>query len=459
MNNLAKVIALGGRRLNRALAMHYLFSEQGIPKGYIPLAYIKSTGTQWINTGVTLTEYTYDGNLMFTEVPVDDIATVFGAQLSAAPWNEKSVTAQNGKWRLYAYRGADSSIVSVGGTVVANKDYHISGQHKSGDIRLTVNRGLDDEMNVTNTASYNVNDNPIGIFAMYNSGRGAMYAKMRLYNLSFSTFDGELVRDYKPCISPDGKVGLYDLVDRKFYGNNGTGEFIAGYGIDNYIHDGIISFTDAEWGLDGSTLKNLAGDNYDMTITGSLPYADKGLTFNGANNYINVPEFTELANTAEVTFEMVMNLTNIQSTQRVLFLQHFFEFYISSRKLHTDFHFDGTPIEQLIGNANTGFITFEAVFKANEFQKLFINGVQVASTSATSPPSSVPISGTISNNKYPLANGSKFYNMRVYKRALTNEEIAQNFEIDKARFVPTETASVMSMADETDAEVTEDDTI
>lgn len=33
MNNLAKVIAFGGRRLNKALAMHYLFSEQGEP-GY-----------------------------------------------------------------------------------------------------------------------------------------------------------------------------------------------------------------------------------------------------------------------------------------------------------------------------------------------------------------------------------------------------------------------------------------
>ena len=456
MNNLAKVIALGGRRLNKALAMHYLFSEQGIPKGYIPLAYIESTGAQWINTGVTLTEYTYDGNLMFTEVPATGIATVFGAQLPTDPWNEKSVTVQNGKWRLYAYRGAGSSIVSVGGTVVANTDYHISGQHKSGDIQLTVNRGLEDEVNVTNTASYNVNDNPIGIFAMYNSGRGAMFAKMRLYNLSFSTFDGEIVRDYRPCISPDGKVGLYDLVGRKFYGNLGTGEFIAGYGIDSYVHDGMISFADAEFGLDGSTLKNLAGDNYDMTITGSLPYADKGLTFNGTtDNHINVPEFTELANTAELTFEMAVNLTNIQNTQRILFLQHFFEFYIRNGKLYTDLYFDGLPIDQLIGNANTGFITFAVVFKANSYQRLFINGVQVASISATSP-SSAPASGSISQNKYPIADGSKFYNMRVYNRALTDEEIMQNYEIDQSRFVPTETASVMSLMDETDTEVTDD---
>ena len=46
--------------------------------------------------------------------------------------------------------------------------------------------------------------------------------------------------------------------------------------------------------------------------------------------------------------------------------------------------------------------------------------------------------------------------MRVYNRALTAEELAQNYEIDQSRFRLTETASVMSMADETDTEVTDD---
>ena len=221
----------------------------------------------------------------------------------------------------------------------------------------------------------------------------------------------------------------------------------------DYVQDGMISFTDAERGLDGSTLKNLAGYDYDMTITGSLPYADKGLTFNGmTDNYINVPEFTELANTAEFTCEMAVNLTNIQTTQRVLFLRNFFEFFVRNGKINSDLHLDGAR-ENLQGNANTGFITFAAVFKANSYQRLFINGVQVANTSAASP-SSVPVAGAISGNGYPIANGSKFYNMRVYKRALTDEEIMQNYEIDQARF-GAETASVM-MLDETDTEVTDD---
>ena len=35
MNNLSKVIALGGRRLNKALAMHYLFGEQDLIDNYV----------------------------------------------------------------------------------------------------------------------------------------------------------------------------------------------------------------------------------------------------------------------------------------------------------------------------------------------------------------------------------------------------------------------------------------
>lgn len=213
----------------------------------------------------------------------------------------------------------------------------------------------------------------------------------------------------------------------------------TGYSLDSYVHDRIVSFADAEWGLDGSTLKNLVGDDYGMTIIGSLPYADKGLTFDGkSNNYIKVPAFSELANTEEFTCEMVVNLTNIQATQRILFLRNFFEFFVRNGRINTDLHFDGEPRENLQGNANTGFITFAAVFKANSYQRLFINGVQVASTSAVSP-SSVPDAGTIgAGSGHSVSKGSKFYNMRVYKRALTNEELAQNYEVDRARFGITE---------------------
>ena len=152
---------------------------------------------------------------------------------------------------------------------------------------------------------------------------------------------------------------------------------------------------------------------------------------------------------------MSMNLTNIQGTRRLRDHKDCFEFCVRSGERNADLHLDGEPRENLQGNANTGFITFAAVFKANSYQRLFINGVKVATTSAVNP-SSVPASGTIGGNGYAISGGSKFYSMRVYNRALTAEELAQNYEIDQSRFGLTETASVMMLMDETDTEVTDD---
>lgn len=40
--------------------------------------------------------------------------------------------------------------------------------------------------------------------------------------------DGELIRDYIPCINDSGEVGMYDAVRKKFSGSSGTEAFIAG---------------------------------------------------------------------------------------------------------------------------------------------------------------------------------------------------------------------------------------
>lgn len=40
--------------------------------------------------------------------------------------------------------------------------------------------------------------------------------------------NGEIVRDFVPCINPDGIVGLYDLVEGKFYRSNTSTDFSAG---------------------------------------------------------------------------------------------------------------------------------------------------------------------------------------------------------------------------------------
>ena len=445
MNNLSKVIALGGRRLNKALAMHYLFAEQGIPKGYIPLAYIKSTGTQYIDLGITPSD---DMEFEIEYQVTSGNGKLYGTELSGIIFDAYNVTPTSGTLRAFKHSSSGGTLTNI--TTVANEKVALKVVVKDGTYSTYVNGELVSTAPAVGTPP----DDTMYLFACHRNGAADSKSKAISWGCRVKK-SGKQVGYFKPYLNDNFEAGLLNTVDMTFHKNLGTGEFVAGYGIDSYVHDRMISFADAEFGLDGTTLKNLVGVNYDLTITGSLPYADKGLTFNGTtDNHINVPEFTELANTAEVTFELAMNLTNIETTQRLLYLRDFFEFFVRKGKINSDLHLDGEPRENLQGNANTGFITFAAMFKANSYQRLFINGVQVASTSAVSP-SSVPISGTIGGNGYAIDNGSKFYSMRVYKRALTNEEIAQNFEIDQARF-GAETASVMMLMDETDTGVTDD---
>lgn len=409
--------------------------------GRMPLAYLQSTGTQYIDLGIKPSDD------MEFEIEYQSLATratkLFGCEAtSKSLFDAYNVGKVGATIRVFAH-GGNNGGSPTGITTIAGQKTILKLVIKNGNYSVYVNG----ELVATSPAVGTVPNLNIFLFAVNRNGSPDGRGSQIIYGCRVKK-TGELVGKFRPYLI-DGKPGFLNTIDRSFHFNLGTGEFEYEYSIDNYVHDGMISFTDAEWGLNGSTLKNLVGNDYDMTITGSLPYADKGLTFNGnTDNHINVPAFSELANTEEFTCEMAVNLTNIQATQRILYLKNFFEFFVRNGKINSDLHFDGEPRENLQGTANTGFITFAAVFKANSYQRLFINGVQVASTSALSS-SSVPASGTIGGGSgYSFTGGSKFYNMRVYKRALTNEEIAQNFEIDKARFELTETTSVVMLSDE-----------
>lgn len=80
------------------------------------------------------------------------------------------------------------------------------------------------------TSTYSGTDVKLGIFKMGNSGNswwsgdaqsGKLYA-CEIYG------DGTLVRDFIPCKNANNVVGLYDLVNKEFYTNAGSGSFTGG---------------------------------------------------------------------------------------------------------------------------------------------------------------------------------------------------------------------------------------
>lgn len=186
---------------------------------------------------------------------------------------------------------------------------------------------------------------------------------------------------------------------------------------------------------DGVTeLFDLSNNGYNATITGTLAY-DDGYVFDGnAANYLTVPATSELDSAEELTYEMIWDLANISGTQRLLFSSGL-QMYINGGSFKCDLNFDGTPKEQPSVTATTGLVSLAVVFKANEYQKLFANGVEVATFDAVANTANAPTFYIgQGGGSYPVASGNKFLAMRAYNRALTSDEILENYNLDKGRW-------------------------
>lgn len=78
----------------------------------------------------------------------------------------------------------------------------------------------------TGACKYNISL-PMFLFAENRNGTAYGKCKGRCYPSQMLS-NGVAVRDYVPCTKTNGEAGLYDLVSASFFGNAGSGKFIAG---------------------------------------------------------------------------------------------------------------------------------------------------------------------------------------------------------------------------------------
>ena len=185
-----------------------------LPTGYTEVQYIRSSGTQWIDSGFKPNQNTrikMDCNVIgFNSMDM----FLFGARIASG--NTAFCLAAddtNTKWfALY-------------GNAVLNPTGTCTGKH-SIDFNqnvLTLDGGKFTFEKTTFQSSYD-----LLLFATITNGSAdSQRGKMAVYSCQLYD-NGSLIRNFIPCINPDGETGLYDTVNSKFYGNAGTGVFFAG---------------------------------------------------------------------------------------------------------------------------------------------------------------------------------------------------------------------------------------
>lgn len=179
-----------------------------LPSGYIRLEYIQSTGTQYIDTLVNI-----EANKPITLRVVCDCsfnnAGVGNGVGTTIPGNIFYFGTYNGSY-CYGLGKVDGVTSVAADTERRIHDLDAVGKKLtiSGKLSLT---GLSF---ATPTASRT--------FWLPQWGQGIKLYSCQIYD------NGTLVRDFVPCQTTDGTIGLWDDVNSVFYGNAGTGTFTAG---------------------------------------------------------------------------------------------------------------------------------------------------------------------------------------------------------------------------------------
>lgn len=175
------------------------------------LDYIQSSGTQYINTGFKPNQNTRV--VMDVQSLNSDTNTYFGARTTTTS-------------KTYTFFQISSTTIRA--------DYGTA--QISGTVSSVTNRVLIDanketfkygSVTITHSASTFQCDYPMFLLSANTAGSPDRYMSARIYSCQIYD-NGTLIRDYVPCVNPAGQVGLYDKVNKRFYGNAGTGNFIAG---------------------------------------------------------------------------------------------------------------------------------------------------------------------------------------------------------------------------------------
>ena len=218
-----------------------------LPAGYAELAYIESTGTQYIDTGIKCT----------SNVTIQ--ATIYNAySVSKHFVGARTAFKQNALGLSFQAESGSQGYAAAWGTDVAYKIMGQSLTNAVGDAFHTFSFGgktpvlVDSRLKHVFTAQNFATDLNVYAFGVNNNGTPHNQSpSIRLSALKI--YEGPtLVRDYVPMMTTNWVAGLYDLKNDVFYGNAGTGVFLTGpvvrgMAVTNAVANGSFETPDAGW--------------------------------------------------------------------------------------------------------------------------------------------------------------------------------------------------------------------
>ena len=197
-------------------------SDMDFKNNYVELDYIQSSGTQYIDTGVDLSNHntSYEIDLDFMYLNDESVhAYFFGTQESISPFKYAFFRTYSSEiqWSLWDYETQSLSM---------NRNTRYRTKSKNDGI--VVSLSIDDSViSSSESRTSVVTSYPLFLSARNLAGTAESFSSMRIYS-SKILIDDILIRNFIPCYrKSDYVAGLYDMVNGVFYTNQGTGDFIT----------------------------------------------------------------------------------------------------------------------------------------------------------------------------------------------------------------------------------------
>ena len=191
-----------------------MYIDLGLPSGYQKCAFLNSNGNQYLSVDDYIPQIGDSLSIIFVRITYYNTGTI----LSAGTGDYQIVSAfGDPENRLYMkyFTNGDASYKSL--VEVREKPYNLRF-FSDGKIMLD-GAEINNEVNKTK-GSVNTN---LHLFIRANLTKG-FYGKILGFQADRS---GETILNLVPALrSIDGKPGMIDTVSKKFYVNQGTGEFL-----------------------------------------------------------------------------------------------------------------------------------------------------------------------------------------------------------------------------------------
>ena len=197
---------------------------------YIPIEYLESTGTQWIDSGVIgkssvrllLQAFVPNGDTQAYIGPIFGVITKLG-RFWAMFFSLYKPNMIRFDYDKQTDLNCTSSNSMQGKIVVIDMNNHNKASIYDTNHNLLCTQNL-------STTTFTTGEN-LSLFASLDTRQGTPIfsgaPSVKIYYTQI--YDNDiLVRDFIPVLDASGTPCMYDKVEQKFYYNQGTGQFIAG---------------------------------------------------------------------------------------------------------------------------------------------------------------------------------------------------------------------------------------